>query len=252
MDNARRALLIAALILICWSCSGRGPGGGKIVTPLDPSGQCLLVLADGWDSTQGTLRAYARSWTGSWKPAGPEAPVYLGRSGLGWGRGLHPEQGDGPRKAEGDGRAPAGIFSLPSAFGRTLPEPPLKGFPFLVLDQDTVCVDDSVSRHYNQVFEASSVPSRDWDSFEHMLRPDGIYDLGLLVDHNPGPVAPEGGSCIFLHLPHDPLKPTSGCTTVPRPDMERLLRWLDAAKRPVLVQLPRAEYVRLKEAWGLP
>jgi hypothetical protein len=34
--------------------------------------------------------------------------------------------------------------------------------------------------------------------------------------------------------------------------MEYLLRWLDAKKRPLLVQLPRAEFERLREAWGLP
>lgn len=252
MGNMRRAVWIAALVLLCWSCAGRGGGREKISTPLDPSGQCLLVLSEGWGSTEGTLQAFGRSWTGNWKAVGPGISVYLGRSGLGWGRGLHPEQTDGPRKAEGDGRAPAGIFALPTAFGRALPAPPLKSFPFLVLDQDTVCVDDSVSRHYNQVFGARDVPARDWDSSEGMLRPDGLYDLGLLVDHNPKPAEPEGGSCIFVHLPHSPLKPTTGCTTVPREDMERLLRWLDASKRPVIVQLPRVEYARLKAAWGLP
>ena len=252
MDNTRRAFWIAALVLLCWSCGPRPGSRDKVVTPLDPSGQCLLVLSADWTATQGALRAYERSWTGSWKAVGPEIPVYLGRSGLGWGRGLHPEQAGEPRKAEGDGRAPAGIFALPSAFGRAPLTPPLKTFPFLVTDQDTVCVDDSVSSRYNTVFQADQVPSRNWDSFEHMLRPDGIYDLGLLVEHNPQPATPEGGSCIFVHLPHDPLKPTTGCTTVPRPDMERLLHWLDASRRPVLVQLPQAEYGRLREVWGLP
>jgi D-alanyl-D-alanine dipeptidase len=30
------------------------------------------------------------------------------------------------------------------------------------------------------------------------------------------------------------------------------IAWLDGAKHPLLVQLPRAEYERLKTAWGLP
>jgi len=34
--------------------------------------------------------------------------------------------------------------------------------------------------------------------------------------------------------------------------MERLLRWLDSAKRPVLVQLPEAALRSLAPAWGLP
>jgi hypothetical protein len=34
--------------------------------------------------------------------------------------------------------------------------------------------------------------------------------------------------------------------------MEGLLRWLDPASRPVLVQLPRNVYERYRQAWGLP
>ncbi|MES9995898.1 L,D-transpeptidase family protein [Desulfovibrio aminophilus] len=252
MDNVRRALWIAALIVICCACGGRSTGRDKIPGPLDASDQCVLVLADGWDSTEGVLRLFERSWTGSWKAVGLEIPVFLGRKGLGWGRGLHPEQTEGPRKTEGDGRAPAGIFTLDSAFGRAPLAPQLKTFPFLVVNGQTVCVDDGVSSRYNTVFQADQVPVRNWDSCENMLRSDARYDLGLLVGHNPPPVVPEGGSCIFMHLFSEPPLPTSGCTSMARSDMERLLRHLDTAKRPVLVQLPRAEYGRLKKTWELP
>jgi len=34
--------------------------------------------------------------------------------------------------------------------------------------------------------------------------------------------------------------------------MEAVLRWLDAKKQPVLVQLPQAEFERLRKIWGLP
>jgi D-alanyl-D-alanine dipeptidase len=34
--------------------------------------------------------------------------------------------------------------------------------------------------------------------------------------------------------------------------MEEMLSWLDAGKSPLLVQLPEAEYARLRAAWGLP
>jgi len=252
MDNARRAFCIVVLALFCCSCGGRSPGGGKAVTPVASSDQCLLVLAEDWDSTQGTLSLFERSWTGSWKAVGPGVPVFLGRKGLGWGRGLHPEQTEGPRKAEGDGRAPAGIFTLDSAFGRAPLAPQLKTFPFLVVNGQTICVDDGVSSRYNTVFQADQIPVRNWDSCENMLRSDARYDLGLLVGHNPPPVVPGGGSCIFMHLFSEPPLPTSGCTSMARPDMERLLRRLDTVKRPVLVQLPRAEYGRLKTVWGLP
>jgi D-alanyl-D-alanine dipeptidase len=60
------------------------------------------------------------------------------------------------------------------------------------------------------------------------------------------------GSCIFLHIWAGPSKGTAGCTAMPQPRLETLLRWLDAKKRPLLVQLPEAVYARLRDAWRLP
>ena len=40
------------------------------------------------------------------------APVSVGRNGAAWGLGLHAAQPQGPQKQEGDGRAPAGVFTL--------------------------------------------------------------------------------------------------------------------------------------------
>jgi hypothetical protein len=37
-----------------------------------------------------------------------------------------------------------------------------------------------------------------------------------------------------------------------QPNLEELLRWLDARKRPVLVQLTEGDYARLRAAWRLP
>ena len=38
-------------------------------------------------------------------------PITIGRAGAAWGIGLHPQQ-LGPRKKEGDGRSPAGVFRI--------------------------------------------------------------------------------------------------------------------------------------------
>jgi hypothetical protein len=35
-------------------------------------------------------------------------------------------------------------------------------------------------------------------------------------------------------------------------DLRAVLAWLDPRARPVLVQLPRAEYASLRAAWDLP
>ena len=85
-----------------------------------------------------------------------------------------------------------------------------------------------------------------------MRREDDLYRLVVWVGHNDAPVAPGGGSCIFLHLRSGPDATTAGCTAFEPEPMERLLRWLDPAARPVLVQLPEAEHRARAAEWGLP
>ena len=85
-----------------------------------------------------------------------------------------------------------------------------------------------------------------------MRRKDDLYRLVIWVGHNDAPVVPGGGSCIFLHLRAGPEAVTAGCTAFETEPMERLLRWLDPASRPVLVPLPDAEYRARAAEWGLP
>ena len=79
-----------------------------------------------------------------------------------------------------------------------------------------------------------------------------IASICASVRDRVAPVAPGGGSCIFLHLRSGPDATTAGCTAFEPEPMERLLRWLDPSARPVLVQLPEAEYRTLAAEWGLP
>jgi len=84
-----------------------------------------------------------------------------------------------------------------------------------------------------------------------MRRDDDQYRWGVVVDHN-AERETGCGSCVFLHIWEAPGKGTAGCTAMNSSSMEAVLRWLDAKERPVLVQLPRAEFERLRTAWGLP
>src|SRR5262249_3901259 len=188
---------------------------------------------------------------------GKRIPVVVGRNGMAWGKGLHgeppkPLKDSDPIKKEGDGRSPAGIFSLSSAFGYAPGRQ--AGDLKLAYAQATAtleCVDDPQSAHYNKVIERSSVKNPDWKSSEQMRRDDDLYNWGVVVDHN-AKGEPGCGSCIFLHIWEGPGKGTAGCTAMNSSSMEEVLRWLDAKKRPALVQLPQAEFERLRKAWGLP
>lgn len=244
-------VLFLALFLLpgaAWSGSAPGPAWAA----WSGSRQMLLVVADSWDSSRAMLTPYERSGPRQpWTRAGETIPVLLGRSGLGWGRGLHPQPPDGPVKQEGDGRAPAGVFRLSRAFGYAPLGAAFPAMPYLHLTPALECVDDTASGSYNLVLDGRNAP-RDWNSSEVMRREDHLYELGLAVDHNTSPALAGAGSCIFMHLRREPPAPTAGCTALSRPNMEALALWLDAASQPVLVQLPREEASRLREAWGLP
>ena len=226
-------------------------------SPLAGARQLIVVTTRDWNAVDGEMRRYERPTVRSaWRETGPPIPIVVGRNGMAWGRGLHGEAspigGDGPIKKEGDGRSPAGIFRLGSAFGYA---PASKAgtihLPYVQAGKTLECVDDVKSAHYNRVLDRRSVKAPDWRSSEQMRRADDFYRLGVIVDHNADRVA-GCGSCIFLHIWSGPGKGTAGCTAMEAPKMEAVFRWLDARKRPLLVQLPLAEFEQLKESWNLP
>src|SRR5687767_11884106 len=155
---------------------------------------------------------------------------------MGWGLGLHRmrEGSDGPRKKEGDGKAPPGMFRLTGGFGFG---PPAVGrMPWLTITRTTEAIDDPASRHYNRIVDRQRIERPDWRSSEKMARIP-TYALGLTVAHNPRNL-PGAGSCIFVHLQEPTRAGTSGCTALRESDLRELLRWLDLARDPVIIQLP--------------
>ena len=82
-----------------------------------------------------------------------------------------------------------------------------------------------------------------------MRRSDEQYRLTIIVEHNRGPVQPEAGSCILLHVWPAPGIFSPGCTMMPLAEMAALLTWLDPRAHPVVVQLPRAMAEKAVQAW---
>jgi D-alanyl-D-alanine dipeptidase len=216
----------------------------------------IVVTTADWSATGGTLQRFERSKAGKkWKAVGAPFAVVVGKGGLGWGIGMVPTDSvrgaSDPVKHEGDGKAPAGVFTLSKGFGYS-PTPAVGAkMPYVPLSPAIECVDDTKSKFYNQVVDDRSV-TPDWDSSEHMRRPDVLYTWGIVVDHNTGPAQPGAGSCIFMHVWLNPTHPTVGCTAMPQEQMEALQRWLDPARQPILVQLIAADYQRLRKPWQLP
>lgn len=216
--------------------------------------QLILVITPSWESTHAHIYRFGRQENGEWKLAtGDPVPGVVGRSGLGWGIGLHSEKDISPKnplKIEGDGKAPAGIFTIGQAFGYDKPSSQIR-LPSLALTPSTECVDDVKSRHYNEILERTSVSAPDWESSEKMRRKDELYRVGLVINHNIPPKKGKG-SCIFLHVWNGPDSSTAGCTATHDYHIRIIQNWLDTDKLPLFIQLPWNEYLRLKKDWNLP
>lgn len=224
---------------------------------LEPSvRQVVLAVSPSWDSPQAQVSWWERGASGRWVVKGKATAAMLGARGMGWGRGLLPASVSvalaGPVKVEGDARAPAGVFGLPGATGYRPAPPPGVRMPYRAATAALRCVDDPRSAQYNLLVPRVAGTAPLWTSDEAMLRDDGQYQLTIVVDHNRDPVIPGAGSCIFIHSWPAPRLPSPGCTMLARADVARLLRWLDPAKAPVLVQLPEPVYRQVAAAWDLP
>ena len=251
-------LLLALALTVPLSVAAASPDPSPLPSRhADAEGalQVIVSTTADWNGVDATLQRYARDRVGApWRPVGAPIPAAVGRAGLGWGTGVHGAAPlDGPAKREGDGRAPAGVFRLGSAFGYApASEAGFIRLPYFPSDASIECVDDLRSRYYNRRVDRDTVPHPDWTSHEEMRRADELYRWGVWVDHNSDPPAPGGGSCIFLHVWGGPGVATSGCTAMPEADLREVLAWLDRRARPVLVQLPREAYGALRAAWDLP
>ncbi|MGV8922552.1 MAG: L,D-transpeptidase family protein [Thermomonas sp.] len=218
------------------------------------AGQMVLVTTADWDSTNGELRRYERDGNG-WKQVGAANSIVVGRTGVAWGIGLNAKHGDGPVKREGDGKAPAGVFSIGPAFGYA--DSARTGLDYKAMGGNDWCIDVPDSAYYNQIIDRSLVKAPGLDqSTEPMRRDihadgDQRYREGFVIEHN-AENARNAGSCIFAHLWSAPDSTTAGCTAMAPASMDTLLAWLDEKRKPVFVQLPHTQYTQLRDAWKLP
>jgi L,D-peptidoglycan transpeptidase YkuD (ErfK/YbiS/YcfS/YnhG family) len=241
-----------ALFIACFlSCFVSVSMAGEL--PWSGARQLVLVTTADWDANQGTLQTFVKS-DGAWQPASSGVPITIGREGAAWGVGLHPTQA-GPAKKEGDGRSPAGVFLIGSAFGYA--NSVHTALAYKAMSATDYCVDVSTSPLYNRIVDTRVVGKKAVEgSTEPMRRDihvngDHRYKLGFVIEHNSSGGAALG-SCIFAHVWKSPGEPTSGCTAMDESAMEALLAWLQPKEKPVFMLLPQQEYARLQVSWKLP
>lgn len=210
------------------------------------SEQLILIVSADFNNTHGELTRYEKS-PGCYKQVGEKIIVNIGRNGLAWGIGKNGfnVNSDEPVKQEGDGKAPAGIFNISTAFGYA--STIKTKMPYQHADEQLICVDDSNSKDYNTILSKNS--SDNPKSFEWMKRKDDLYKIGLVVDHNT--VAKKGaGSCIFFHIRKSENAPTAGCSAMKEEDLNTIIEWLDPAKKPQVVQIPRSYCLQAQDLYN--
>lgn len=247
-----QGLLLLGLLTLLSACSrSPQPSLADLGLP-EATRQVLLVQSSRWNSTIASLQRMEKTATG-WRAVGNSIAVRVGRNGMGWGAGLHADV-QGVEKMEGDGKAPAGIFPLGTVFGYAAEAPTGLRMLYRQVGERDYFVDAVDSPDYNHwrsipLTEANE-PKQRWNSFERMRRDDHQYEYGMIVGHNMIGTQAGRGSAIFLHVWLNPATPTSGCTAMSKEDLLTVLKWLNPASNPLLVQVPVDEFARLHVSQG--
>lgn len=139
---------------------------------------------------------------GSWKKV-LSCAGNVGKNGIG-------------KKQEGDKKTPTGTYDLPMAFG--IQKNPGTKLPYTkVKSYHYWCSDKS---DYNQLIDIRTHAHS--CNGEHLIDYKGYYDYGIFIGYNKEGIYPKG-SAIFLHC-QKRREPTSGCVSVSKANMKRILR----------------------------
>ena len=217
--------------------------------------QVLRVTTPDWNSSQGNLQRFERGAGGTFTPVGAPLAVWIGKRGMAWkdDEGAPPPPAPGPVKREGDGRSPAGILGFGDMWGYAPQAPDGVRFPYRAATDCDRCVDDADHPDYNRIVRLESPKSAvTWRSAELMRMGTEHYRYLVVIHYNDLRPRKGAGSCIFLHVSVPPGRVTAGCTALEVEELLTLLRWMDPAKHPLLLQVPAPAFDAARLAWSLP
>lgn len=211
--------------------------------PPEPVRQVVLVSAQGWRSHEATLRRFQRK-AGTWHQVGTSTHAWLGSNGLAAHR----------TRQQNSGETPAGVFSLPQAFGAVAGGQ--VRLPYLRITPHSYWpYDPRDPRTYN-VLQTRRVAGAKWrddgEWSERLASYGSQYRYAVVIGYNlpsttyrdrsgewrtTAPARTDKGGGIFLHV--DRGRPTAGCVAIGARQMRATLTWLDPAANPRIVIGPR-------------
>lgn len=179
----------------------------------------LLVVTAGNDLPQAKVALYSLKTTGQWSAEIKDVPAVIGKNGA------------TTNKIEGDNKTPLGLYKISFVFG--LSPDNIVNMPFRQITANDKYIDDPEHPDYNSwiVGETSA------KSYETMLREDGLYDLGAVIDYNTNPVINGKGSAIFIHIWRGSNIGTEGCIAMDLVDLKLIIEKLDQSKNPYVLIL---------------
>ncbi len=137
-------------------------------------------------------------------------------------------QGISSNKIEGDDKTPAGLFALGPAFSS---ESLALKTNYRHVNSLDKFIDDADDKNYNHWVHGETKAT----SYETMLREDGVYKYGVVINYNMHPVVPGRGSAIFMHIWYGPNIGSTGCVTMSEENMLKILHWLDGTQNPYIL-----------------
>ena len=180
----------------------------------------LLVVNVASRLPQAKVALYSLKTTGQWGAEIKNIPAVIGKRGA------------TSNKVEGDNKTPLGLYKISLVFA-TSPYN-IINMPFRQITDNDKYVDDSNHPDYNNWVAGETTAK----SYETMLREDGLYDLGAVIDYNSNPVISGKGSAIFIHIWRENNIGTEGCIAMDVSDLELIIEKLDESKNPHILILP--------------
>lgn len=178
--------------------------------------QLILVTSNGYNTTYADIQTFEKNSKGNW------TPVLTTKGRIG-------KYGFTNQMSESSAKTPTGKYTIGTTFGQ-------KGNPgtkmaFRNITSDDVWVDDPKSKLYN-TWQSKKKTKNQWKSAEKMNH--RLYKYGFVINYNQKRI-PNKGSAIFFHISDGY---TLGCTSASEANVIKIMKWLDPAKKPVIIQTP--------------
>lgn len=227
----------------------------KLASKFKDPKQLMVVTTSGWDEKQGTLQRFERiNKLDKWSATGEKIEVVVGKNGMGWGKDFAPlSNPNEPKKKEGDGKTPSGIFYVGTTFGFEsvdgMDSPQRKHYR--QLKDSTYCVDDQNSKYYNQIIDSVDPQITSNPPHNEKMRAEDLYKIGAEIIY-PSSRKLGTGSCIFMHIWKDPTHGTAGCVAMEEAHIQNLVQWMNPKSKPEIALFPKEVYEKYKICLGLP